>query len=1039
MATKQSITFTKTDQSNICIAFNGKANTKTISFDFTLPDDVGKITNVYFQHYHTMNGVRTGIKFRCALVGKNGIVYSTSSQGWNLVTDTFENVDIDILRNFDSIIIENSAWDSSSADLYYQATTNHPSFLTIEYYPLSELLPSAPTLTLSTSAPSGCNPIVGFHNLYGRWTEPSSWGGDGSEELTTKIYNYTLTNLTTNEIFSSSQTEYNNLGWVPSGGTKFSISVNAQNDYGTSETVSETIDYYNISATSVPSYSGKIIENNPLTNLSGVSLEYNSTLDANLSIEKNFIFNLGKLTGGYSITNQGYDYKVKLNYTINNGDTQATNELNTDGAQDFSADQYNDTYNFTGLTVIVHAKTTYGTEKDYSFDFPLSDLKVQIGTNTILTPTYTLISYTKDGIQYNYDCNIKIDIAEKLDSITKVKLGIELGSGTYSKTLTLNSNSATLNFKNDFGVKNYSGKQLKSITYLLLDDFGTAQIFRFKTEVEPVFSKKDTSTTPTFISKWDTPTITMTGDLGANKYYNTAQFNWTLPSEMSALDIAVKINGNTVAKNTSYSYSSSVLNGISEGDTQGTLTVSFTDQTYGFSINSTTITEISRAKRAKINSTSAPSSMYKYSSWSDSGELVENVQSFKLTTANITLSNLSLTYTLDLSTTDVNIGATSATATSNSYLGAFTSSGLTLYLRAKDAATGAKTISYTLKVYTGSTLLDTISYSSTLQVNDGNLPPYDNGTISCELSNYFYCNGKYYLIPNLSTVKVSGVSNGVKVQPTTAAQARMSLKAGTNTIQSAQTTSATTDLTFPTPYSLTESLASEIITLNKAFTANSQTISNDINVKANSNNVLIGWFTNAISSFQSVPASFSGKNLTVNFNSSSKLNSDIRTTIAGTTTSLVNNFTIKVFGAQTQTTETYTISNQSFTTSEQQSHSFTVTLSDNFFDSNGSFTISIIPSIAGQVNNTGDLVTFYTGSESASTTIITDSPDFTIRKHRIAVNRAPSTGADLSCLEIQIPTEVNYNHYISFYDDTGAILATFDVNEKGVIISGGSW
>ena len=68
MATKQSITFTKTDQSNICIAFNGKANTKTISFDFTLPDDVGKITNVYFQHYHTMSGVRTGIKFRCALV-----------------------------------------------------------------------------------------------------------------------------------------------------------------------------------------------------------------------------------------------------------------------------------------------------------------------------------------------------------------------------------------------------------------------------------------------------------------------------------------------------------------------------------------------------------------------------------------------------------------------------------------------------------------------------------------------------------------------------------------------------------------------------------------------------------------------------------------------------------------------------------------------------------------------------------------------------------------------------------------------------------
>ena len=1039
MATKQSITFTKTDQSNICIAYNGKANTKTIGFDFTLPDDVGKITNVYFQHYHTVNGVRTGIKFRCALVGKNGTVYSTSSQGWNLVTDTFENVNVDILKNFDSIIIENYAWDSSSADLYYQATTSHPSFLTIEYYPLSDLLPSAPALTLSTSAPTGCNPIVGFHNLYGNWTEPSSWGGDGTEELTTKVYNYTITNLTTNEIFSIKQVEGTSFGWIPSEGTKFSVSVNAQNDYGTSETVSKTIDYYNISATSVPSYNGKITENNPFINSSGTALEYNSTLDANLSVEKNFIFNLGKLTSGYNVINQGYDYKVKLNYTINNGDTQSTDELSTNDSQNFSADQYNDIYIFTGLTVVVHAKTTYNTEKEYSFDFSLSNLKVQIGTNTALTPTYTLISYTKDNTQYNYDCNIKIDVSEKLDSITKVKLGIELGSQIYSKTLILNSNSATLNFKNDLGIKSYSGKQLKSITYLLLDDFGTAQIFKFKTEAEPVFSKKDTSATPTFISKWDTPTITMTGDLGTNKFYNTAQFSWTLPSEMGALDIAVKVNGNTITKGTSYSYSSSILSGISEGDTQGILAVSFTDQTYGFSIDSTTITGISRAKRAKINSTSAPSSMYKYSSWSSSGELVENVQSFKLTTTNIILSNLSLTYTLDLSTTDVNIGATSATATSTSYSGAFTSSGLTLYLRAKDATTGTKTISYTLKVYTGSTLLDTISYSSTLQVNDGNLPPYDNGTISCELSNYFYCNGKYYLIPNLSSVKINGISSGVKVQPTAVAQARMSLKAGTTTIQSAQTTNTIADLTFPTPYSLTESLASETITLNKAFTANSQTISNDINIKANSNNVLVGWFVNVISSYQSVPASFSGKNLTVNFNSSSKLNSDIRTTIAGTTTSLVNNFTIKVFGAQTQTTETYTISNQPFTTSEQQSHTFTVTLSDDFFNNNGSFTISIIPSITGKVNNTGDLVTFYTGSESASTTIITDSPDFTIRKHRIAVNRAPSTGTDLSCLEIQIPTEANYNHYISFYDDTGAILATFDVNEKGVIISGGSW
>lgn len=1038
---KKTITFTKTNYTNTCIAYNGEANARTIRFSFTLPDDVGKITKVTFQHYHTMNGVRTGIKFRCALVGKNNIAYSTSSSGWNMVTDIFENVDVDILKNFDSIIIENSAWESTTADLYYQATTSHPSYLTIEYYALSDLLPSAPvSLTVSNNAPSGCRPIEGYHMFYASWSSPSSWGGDGTETLATKVYNYTIKNITTGNVVINSQTQGTSLGWTPNNGTEFLITVSAQNDYGTSDSITATVKCYNIAVNITPTFSGKNAENNPLENSSGTTLDYNTSLAANLSTEKTFVFDLSTANPEFNIANEGYSTAIKLKYTINGEDLQTTEELSLSEAKSFTANQYNDIYEFVGYTIIVHVKTTDTTiaGKDYTFDVPLSDLKVQIGTNTTLTPTYTLTSYTKSSTQYNYDCNIKVDVAEKLDTITKVKLVLVLGSDTYSKILSLTSNSATLSFKNDIGVKNYTGKQLSSITYSLLDDFGTAQIFRFKTEIEPIFSKTDTSATPTFISKWDTPIVTMTGDLEVNKFYNNASFSWTLPTEMSALNIDVKVNGTSVIANSSYSYSSAILSSISEGQTTGTLPVSFTDQTYGFPIDSTTITGISRAKRAKINSTSAPSSMYKYSSWGSDGTLTENVVSFKLTTTNISLSNLSLTYTLDLSTTDVKIGATSTT-TATSYSGAFTSSGLTLYLRAKDASVGTKTISYTLKVYTGSTLLDTISYSSTLQINDGNLPPYDMGTISCEASNYFYCNGKYYLVPNLSTVKVSGISTGVKTQPTGTAQARMSLKAGTTTIQSAQTNSAATEITFPTPYSLTEGLASETLTLNKAFTINNQTISNDINVKANSNNVLVGWFANAITSYQSVPASFNGKNLTVNFNSSSKLNPDVRATIAGTTTSLVNNFTIKVFGAQTQTTETYTISNQPFTTAETQSHSFTVALSDDFFDNNGSFTVSIIPSIAGIVNNTGSLITFYTGSESASTTIITDAPDFTIRKHRIAVNRAPAAGADLSCLEIQIPTEANYNHYISFYDNSGALLASFDVNDNGVIISGGSW
>ena len=1039
-----------TDISNVCIAYNGSANTKDVNRSHTITETVGKVPKVTFTHYHTVSGSYSGVKFQCQLVATDGTSCdSDQTMSWNYTTNTWVNVDPYIINNLDHIVIKNTKWNSSTSDLYYRATSDHPSTLYIDYYALDDMYALAPASTsVSYNTPSGCSPIEGLHSATINWTEPSDWGGIKGAEVSTKKYQVSIYDKSASKTVAT----YNNLTgtsitYTPTSGTNFSATVWTINEYGTKWGRGATLNFYNPTVSAIPSYDGTISDQNPLQSSSGSALNYNESLGTNLSTQKNFVFNLGKLSS-FTFTNYGYDILAKLNYTVNSSSTTNTSdEVSTTGTLSFSADNYNDIYEFTSLTVVIRTKTNDTTvkTKDYTFSFPLSNLKVQIGTNTTLIPSYSLTYYTKSSTNYNYDYAVQIDIANKLSTITSAKFVFDIGGTSYSTVVSFgSSSSAKVDFKTYIGAKNYAGKKLNSITYSLLDASGAEQIFRYKDSLIPVFSQVDTASTPSFISKWDSPTVTMTGDLGTKNFYNTAKFSWTLPEGLKLMTVSAAINSTTISQNTNYNYTSSVLNTITEGATNGTLSVKFTDNTYGFPIDNVSITGISRASRIKFSSSSAPTSMYKYSSWDSSGNLVENIPSFILGSSNISLSNASLTYNLTLSTsTDVYVGA-SKTATASSYSVTYTSSGVTIYLRAINASTGTKTINYTLTASYNGTTLDTATHTSSLQVNDGNLPPFDNGTITGTLTDYFYCNGKYYLIPALSGVTLSGISSGVKVQPSATITGKFYLKANTTTIQSTQASSTTTSLNFSTPFSISSALASQTLAVTKSFTANGQTITNNVNVKASGNNCLVGWFTNAVTGFQSVPASFSGKNLTVNFNMSSVLNSEVRSSVAGSTNTLVNNFTIKVFGAQTQSTETFLISNQAFASTETQSISLTVTLSDDFFNDNGSFTISIIPSIAGKVNNTGSLVTFYTGSESASTTIITDSPDFTIRKHRIAVNRVPSVGTDLSCVEIQIPSEENYNHFISFYDEIGTPLATFDVSTNGIIIdgaiiSGGTW
>lgn len=1038
-------TTTITDIENVCVVRNGKAGARNVWRSHNLTETVGKVAKVTFKHYHTATGSHSGIRFQCQLVATDGTTWdSDTDDGWNYATNNWWNVDPYIINNLDHIVIKNSEWDSSTSDLYYRATSSSPSILTIQYYALDDMYPESPgTISASYNVPSECSPIEGLHSATINWTEPSDWGGINGTEVSTKEYDVYIHDKKTSALVSRySNLTNTSLIYTPSSGTNYSVTVITRNEYGSINGKQQDLNFYAPSASAIPSYNGTITSQNPLQSSSGDALDYNESLGTNLSTQKGFGFNLGKLSG-FATTNYGYDVMAKLSYkNTESGIVYTTGEISTTGVANLIADNYNDIYEFISLSVVIKTKTNDATPKtkDYEFSFPLTNLKVQIGTNTILTPSYNLIYYTKDNTNYNYDYSVQISVTNKLNTITSAKFTFNIDGSQFTAIVPFDSSStASADFKKYVGVNKYAGRKLNSITYSLLDASGAEQIFRYKDSLIPVFSQEDTTSTPSFISKWDSPTVVMAGDLATKSFYNTASFSWTLPEGLKLMDVSATINSTAISQNVNYNYASSILNTISEGATDGSLMVNFTDSTYGFPIDSVNITGISRATRIKFSSSSAPTTMYKYSSWDSSGNLVENTPSFKLSSSNISLSNVSLTYTLAISTpTDIYIG-TSKTTTFNSYSGAYTSSGTTFYLRAINANIGTKTLSYTLTASYNGTTLDTTTYSSSLQVNDGNLPPYDTSMIEGALTDYFYCNGKYYLVPNLSNVSLSNISSGVKVQPSATVTGKFYLKANTTTIQSTQTSTTTSSLSFPKPFSLTSNLVSEILKITKSFTANGQTITNDVNVKANGNNCSVGWFTNAITGYQSVPASFNGKNLTVNFNMSSVLNSDIRSTVAGSTSILANNFVIKVFGAQTQSTETFLFTNQAFTTTETQAISLTAVLSDDFFNNNGSFVVSIIPSIVGKINNTGDLITFYTGSESASTTIITDSPDFTVRKHRIAVNRAPSTGTDLSCVEIQIPTEENYNHYISFYNGTGVLLATFDVNANGVIISGGTW
>lgn len=1056
--------FVRTGISNTKIADNGAAGFKELAFSRFLGNvpSYGKIKSVFFTHYHTWTKnayTPKEMKIKTTLLSNNEQVSSeallppksTSTEGAQPITNTINSVNASLMNGLNRIRLE---WDSfsSNCDLYYRATKDSPMTLTVEYWPQSVLIPTgASNLSVSFNTPSGANPILGIHTATLSWSSPSDWGGSdtNSADVSNKQFHLIIRNNYGTEIVNT-YTGSNSYSFIPNAGqgSSFSYSIETLNDYGNGPTVySNSFTLYNVGVNSVVSIDCQNATSNPFTKSDGTKLSFNSSFDACFSTEKSFKFDLSKISSNpISCSSQGYSWNISLGYTINGGAEQQTSHFNATSAYTFAAQNYLDQYVIWKIYIHFSITNSSGTEiskQTITYSIP-GKAKVKVGTEVSIIPSYNW----KESLSGLYDGEISFTIKNCISSITKIKVITSLNDSTiHTSTLKLagsGNKTAKYSFKDNVKASYYKGKTVVSIQYFLLEDNGTEQGFKWN-DSETIYTSYSESPNKTFMTKWKTPVVSLYGDLGENSFYNEAYLTWdyeTVGAEMA--DFATYIDSIHFIRSIHYPYNSDIFKSIPDGGA-GNITVSFVDTTYGFPMDSYTIEGVSKAKHVSILSFDKWFNLSKHSSWTSIGDLNYSSHSFVLDDNCFILSNANgLSYNLTISTSgNIKLKVEDSNETLNNIAYSFTAlnDGITISVSTQeDTEIGSKTLNYFLDVQKGSQVLETLTYSTNYLISNENLPPFDTGTIKGTADKVFITDEKSYLIPNLTQVSLTNLIGGVKYQPESArGEGIFTLKdSSNNTLQTVKSSSNQDTVSFSTNYSNTELAKDKVIGFIKSFSANKKTITSERVpiVSVGSQQVLGGIFSTSFNSFDKetplVVDKESGE-IKVKFNYSTLLNDAFRSA-----TNLKLNFSIKIYGSQTQNYLTYS-SVQAIPSQETTSITITFIPTDiSFVENNSTFTVSVIPSIQGTTNGGTTYETFYQGKTSTNYTYSIDVPDFAIRKNRVSINREPVVSGELSSLEIQIANNTNYR-YISFFDEVGKEIASFDYVSNGIKIDGGSW
>lgn len=1056
--------FVRTDIGNTKIADNGAAGFKELAFSGFSGDvpSYGKIKAVSFTHYHTWTKnayTPKEMKIRTTLLSNSEQVSSealrpptsTSTEGAQPITNIINNVSASLMNGLNRIRLE---WDSfaSNSDLYYRATKNAPMTLTVDYWPLSVLIPTgASNLGVSFNTPSGANPILGVHTATLSWSSPSDWGGSdtNSVDVFNKQFHLIVRNNYGTEIINT-YTRNNSYSFIPNAGqgSSFSYSIETLNDYGNGPTVySNSFTLYNVGINSVVSIDCQNATSNPFTKSDGTKLSFNNSYDACFSTEKSFKFDLSKISSNpISCSSQGYAWNISLGYTINGGAEQQTGNFNATSAYTFAAQNYLDQYVIWKIYIHFSITNSSGAEiskQTITYSIP-GKAKVKVGTEVSIIPSYNW----KESLSGLYDGEINFTIKNCISAITKIKVVSTLNDSTiHTSTLKLagsGNKTAKYSFKDNVKASYYKGKTVVSIQYFLLEDNGTEQGFKWN-DSETIYTVYSESPNKTFMSKWKTPVVSLYGDLGENSFYNEAYLSWdyeTVGAEMA--DFATYIDSIHFIRSIHYSYNSDIFKSIPEG-TSGNITVSFVDTTYGFPMDSYTIENVSKAKHVSFSSFDKWFNLSKYSSWTNTGELNYSSYSFVLDNSCLTLSNVEgLSYNLTISTSgNIKLKVEDSEEALNNATYSFTAleDGITVFISTQeDTEISSKSLNYFLSVQKESQVLDTLTYSTDYLISNDNLPPFDTETIKGTADKVFITGGKSYLIPNFTQVSLTNLINGVKYQPESArGEGIFTLKdSSNNALQTVKSSSNQDTVSFSTNYSNTDLAKDKIISFIKSFSANKKTItSGKVPIlSTNSQQVLGGVFSASFNSFdKETPLTVNKENgeIKVRFSYSTLLNDVFRAA-----TNLKVNFFIKIYGSQTQSYLTYS-SAQAIPSQETTSITIAFTPTDNsFVENNSTFTVSVIPSIQGTTNGGTAYETFYQGKASTNYTYNIDVPDFAIRKNRVSINREPVVSGELSSLEIQIANNTNYR-YITFFDEIGNEIASFDYIANGIKIDGGFW
>ena len=403
-----------------------------------------------------------------------------------------------------------------------------------------------------------------------------------------------------------------------------------------------------------------------------------------------------------------------------------------------------------------------------------------------------------------------------------------------------------------------------------------------------------------------------------------------------------------------------------------------------------------------------------------------------------------LSYNLTISTSGnvkLKIGDSNEVLNNATYSFTSLGDGIPVFVSTQESTeVSSKTLNYFLNVQKGSQVLETLTYSTDYLISNDNLPPFDTEMIKGTADKVFIVDGKSYLIPNFTRVSLTNLIDGVKYQPESArGEGIFTLKdSSNNTLQTAKSSSNQDTISFSTNYSNINLAKDKIISFTKSFSANKKTITSEKVpiLSTNSQQVLGGIFSASFNSFdKETPLVVNKENgeIKVRFNYSTLLNDVFRTA-----TNLKVNFFIKIYGSQTQSYLTYS-SAQAIPSQETTSITIAFIPTDtSFVKNNSTFTISVVPSIQGTTNGGTAYETFYQGKASTNYTYNIDIPDFAIRKNRVSINREPVVSGGLSSLEIQIANNTNYR-YITFFDEIGNEIASFDYIANGIKIDGGSW